>query len=60
MFIEPEKHVVIGITKCNMQNTYDIDELIEEATDVEKNISFAGYTVVLVEQDDEQHLVGML
>jgi hypothetical protein len=54
MFIEPEKNVVIGITKCRMvEDIFDKDELVDVALGNDgQNISFKGYDVLLVEQDD--------
>ena len=62
MFIEPEKNVVIGITKCRMvEDVFDQDELIDVALGNNgENISFKGYTVLLVEQDDTKSIEEML
>ena len=54
MFLEPEKNLVIGITKCRMvEDMFDKDELVDVA--LGKNgemVSFKDYDVLLVEQDD--------
>ena len=61
MFQEPEEHVVIGITKARMQQAFDDDELIDVATGSDgQQVSFDGYTVVCVEQDDPKSIVAML
>lgn len=62
MFVEPEKNVVIGITKCRMvEEIFDMDELVDVALGNNgQNISFKDYTVLLVEQDDSQNIIEML
>ena len=51
MFIEHEKNIVIGITKCRMvEDIFDKDELVDVALGNDgQNISFKGYDVLLVE-----------
>lgn len=48
MFLEPEKNLVIGITKGRMvEDTYDMDELVDVALGSEgQHESFKGYTVL--------------
>ena len=62
MFLEPEKNLVIGITKCRMvEETFDKDELVDVALGANgENISFKGYEVLLVEQDDPHSIIEML
>lgn len=62
MFLEPEKNLVIGITKCRMvEETFDKDELVDVALGANgENISFKGYEVLLVEQDDPHSIIDML
>lgn len=54
MFKEPEKNLVIGITKNRMVSTqFEYDEIVDVALgDNGEDISFKGYDVVQVEQDD--------
>lgn len=62
MFKEPEKHVVIGITKTRLvQNTIGEDEIVSVAQGENgENISFKGYDVLIVEQDDTATIQEML
>ena len=63
MFKEPEKHVVVGITK-----TRTVADIIGDASDIlsvaqgenDEIISFKGYKLVVVEQDDVESLQGMI
>ena len=63
MFKEPEKNIVIGITKSRMVETQngDEDDIIKVARGEEgQTVSFKGYSCVVVEQDDDQSLKDML
>ncbi len=54
MFRDPEKRLLIGITKNRMvSQQFDVDEILDVATGADgQNISFKGYEVIQVEQDD--------
>jgi len=54
MFRDAEKHMVIAITKNQMvSQQFDEDEIIDIATGEDgQNISFKGYEVIQVEQDN--------
>lgn len=66
MFNEPEKHLVIGITKARLTDSIIPEEEIldtavgKSSDDQEINRSFAGYTCVRIEQDDHDTLTEMI
>jgi hypothetical protein len=62
MFRDPASHLIIGITKNRMVNAqFDYDDIIDVATGENKeNISFKGYEVIQVEQDDAFTLEDMI
>ena len=55
MFDQPEKHVVIGITKTRMfpDSLGDADDILSIAKgEDDETLSFKEYEVLIVEQDD--------
>ena len=63
MFKEPEKNIVIGITKSRMVETQlgDEEDVIKVANGEDgQTVSFKGYTCVSVEQDNEASLKTMV
>jgi len=54
MFTEPEKHLIIALTKTRLvANSFNEDELIDVATGENgEHRSFRGYNVVICEQDN--------
>jgi len=56
MFRDPQKHMVIAITKNQMvSQQFDEDEIIDIATGEDgQNVSFKGYEVIQVEQDNRE------
>lgn len=65
MFAEPEKHLVIGITKARIaSDIIDESEILDWATgrvgEESVHRSFKGYTCIQVEQDDTKMIQDMI
>ena len=62
MFKEPEKHVVIAVTKAQMfSSQMDPEDIVDIAQGEDgQNVSFRGYTVVQVSQDNPDTIQEML
>jgi hypothetical protein len=62
MFRDPHKHVVIAITKAQLFNSQmDIDDVVDIAQGKDgQNVSFKGYTVIRVSQDQTETIQEML
>jgi hypothetical protein len=63
MFDQPEKHVVIGITKTRMfpDSLGDAEDILSVAKgENEETLSFKEYEVVVVEQDDVKSMQEMI
>lgn len=62
MFHEPEKHLVVGITKAKMaEMSFQYDEILPVARGEHgQDISFQGFNVIQVEQNDPETIQDMI
>lgn len=62
MFKEPEKHLCVAITKAKMaEMSFDYDDILPTALGEEgQHVSFKGYNVIQVEQDDQETIIEMI
>jgi len=62
MFKDPQDHLTVAITKAKMaEMSFDYDDILPTALGEEgQHVSFKGYNVIQVEQDDPETLVEMI
>lgn len=62
MFAAPEKHVLIAVTKAKLfEQSFDEEDIIPMAKGRGgQNVSFRGYEVVIVSQDDAESMQAMI
>lgn len=62
MFKDPEEHLVVAITKAKMaEMSYAYDEILPVALgENDEDISFRGFKVIQVEQNDPQTIIDMI
>lgn len=62
MFQDPEKHLTVAITKAKMvEMTYDYEDILPVALgENDEHISFRGYEVIQVEQNDPDTIIEMI
>jgi hypothetical protein len=62
MFRDPMEHLIIGITKNRMVSLqFDYDEIVDVAKgENDEQVSFRGFEVIQVEQDDVFALQNMI